>query len=94
MARRDRFDEITLRNIGVHNPYDNIQEYVTIERLGLRSTFFFRTVYEDGEFTEYENDIRILLEGGWEIGLHCDPSSVASFNRLYTEKMKPLQTPL
>lgn len=61
---------------------------MSLERLGLRSTFFFRTVYEDGEFTEYENDIRILLEGGWEIGLHCDPSSVASFNRLYTEKMK------
>jgi hypothetical protein len=65
MARLDRFDEITLSNIDNHNLYDNIQEYVTIEeKLGFRSTFFFRTVYENGEFTEYENDIRILLDSG------------------------------
>ncbi len=89
MARQDRFDELTLRNIDNHNPYDNIQEYITIEeRFGLRSTFFFRTIYEGGEFTEYENVIRILIDGGWEIGLHCDPSSVANFNSLYTEKIK------
>ena len=56
------------------------------ERYGLRSTFFFRTMYENGIFLDYENDIRSLINGGWEIGLHSDPSSIDAKDKLLKEK--------
>ena len=56
------------------------------ERYGLRSTFFFRTMYENGIFLDYENDIKSLINGGWEIGLHSDPSSVDAKDKLLKEK--------
>ena len=56
------------------------------ERYGLRSTFFFRTMYENGIFLDYENDIRSLINGGWEIGLHSDPSSIDVKDKLLKEK--------
>ncbi len=87
LARKDRFEEDTLRKLDRKNPYNNIQDYITIEEdLGLRSTFFFRTNYENGRFIEYEDDIRALLSGGWEVGLHCDPSSVDNFDNMHQEK--------
>jgi hypothetical protein len=89
MARRDRFDQETLKKIDIQNLYRNIHDYITIEdKFGIRSTFFFRTMYKDGRFTDYERDIQILSEGGWEIGLHCDPSSINSFDDMYQEKKK------
>jgi hypothetical protein len=87
LARKDRFEEDTLRNLDRENPYNNIQDYMTIEeKLGLRSTFFFRTNYENGRIVEYEDDIQALLSDGWEIGLHCDSSSVDNFDSMYQEK--------
>lgn len=56
------------------------------ERYGLRSTFFFRTMYENGIILDYENDIRSLINGGWEIGLHSDPSSIDAKDKLLKEK--------
>ena len=31
LARRDRFDQETIRNIDTVNPYNNINDYITIE---------------------------------------------------------------
>ena len=59
LARRDRFDQETIRNIDTVNPYNNINDYITIEeKFGVRSTFFFRTNYENGRCTDYENNIQ------------------------------------
>ena len=89
MARKDRFDEETIRKIDIENPYNNIPDYITIEeKFGFRSTFFFRTIYEGGKFTDYEEEIRTLSRGGWEIGLHCDPASVDDFDSMLAEKKK------
>jgi hypothetical protein len=89
LARKDRFDEYTISNIDRENPYNNIHDYITIEeKFGLRSTFFFRTIYENGKLTDYEDDIRTLFTGGWEIGLHCDPYSVDDFGSMLAEKKK------
>jgi len=53
------------------------------ERVGVRSTFFFRSWYDDGSSVWlYEDVIRDLVKGGWEIGLHVnDASSVESVSR-------------
>jgi peptidoglycan/xylan/chitin deacetylase (PgdA/CDA1 family) len=89
LARKDRFDQEILDNATSSNPYYNIPDYMNIEeRLGLRSTFFFRTFYEGGSYLDYENDIRSLIEGGWEVGLHTDPSSIHSYARIMREKIK------
>jgi len=67
--------------------YYNFPEYMEIEdKFNVRSTFFFRTKYETGDFNEYENEIKSLINGGWEIGLHCDPSSVSDIKKLEYEK--------
>jgi peptidoglycan/xylan/chitin deacetylase (PgdA/CDA1 family) len=86
-ARESRFDSETIRNATIINPYYNIPQYMEIEeKYGLRSTFFFRTVYENGRFVDYEHDIKSLIAGGWEIGLHSDPSSIDVKERLLKEK--------
>ena len=87
LARRDRFDQETIRDIDIQNPYNNINDYITIEeKFGVRSTFFFRTNYENGRCTDYEDNIQTLSRGGWEIGLHCDPASIDNFDSMYQEK--------
>jgi hypothetical protein len=74
---RNRFDKDVLEHTSVKNPYYNIPEMMALEeRLGLRSTFFFRTLYENGNPYDYENDIKSLIAGGWEIGLHTDSDSI------------------
>jgi hypothetical protein len=87
LARRSRFDQETIRDIDIQNPYNNINEYITVEeKFEVRSTFFFRTNYENGKFIDYERDIQTLVRGGWEVGLHCDPTSIDNFNSMYQEK--------
>jgi hypothetical protein len=65
LARRDRFDEEILRRALEEgfNPYFGIPDVMEVEeRLGLRSTFFFRSVYDDGlEVSCYEDVIRDLV---------------------------------
>src|SRR5215204_1340773 len=74
LKRIERFDKVTIDNLRTRNPYYNIPDYMAIEdRYGLKSTFFFRTIYEDGSLSDYEDDIQALIKGGWEIGLHTDP---------------------
>ena len=88
-ARKDRFDKNTLENLPSKNPYYNIPEYMELEeKYGVRSTFFFRTIYENGNLNNYEDDIHSLVKGGWEIGLHSDPSSIDNIDKIIEEKSK------
>ena len=69
--------------------YRNIPEYMELEeKFGIRSTFFFRTIYENGNVDDYENDILALQEGKWEIGLHTDPQSINDIEKIRLEKKK------
>src|SRR2546427_13197103 len=89
ITRKDRFEKEILENIHGKNPYYNIPNYMDLEeKFDVRSTFFFRTMYEDGDYRDYEDYIRALINGGWEVGLHCDPSSIDNIDRIYEEKAK------
>jgi len=59
------------------NPYDGISELMDIEKaVGVRSTFFFRPKYDDGVLAEaYADDMKALVKGGWEIGVHINDAS-------------------
>ena len=58
LERRDRFDSEIFANTKPENLYRNIPEYMELEeKFGIRSTFFFRTLYEDGNIDDYEYDI-------------------------------------
>ncbi|MEK6944913.1 MAG: hypothetical protein AABW55_05705, partial [Thermoproteota archaeon] len=84
---KERFDSMVIKNLDKQNPYYNIPEIMEIEeKFGVKSTFFFRTMYENGDFEDYEDDIKSLVDGGWEVGLHCDPSSVDDIEKLRKEK--------
>ena len=58
------------------------------EKLEIRSTFFFRTFYENGDVDDYESDIQSLVKGNWEIGLHTDPRSLENIEKIKQEKEK------
>jgi peptidoglycan/xylan/chitin deacetylase (PgdA/CDA1 family) len=89
MGRKDRFEHEVLKNLESVNPYYNIPNYMKIEeKYGVRSTFFFRTIYENGNFEDYTDDIKMLTKGGWEIGLHLDPSSINDVEKIIDEKTK------
>jgi hypothetical protein len=94
LARRERFDERILKNCNSVNLYYNFPEYIEIEEKSqVRSTFFFRTYVEGSEGSppayhveEYKEEIKSLLRGGWEVGLHLDPVSYRSVKRIQAEK--------
>jgi len=94
LARRERFDEHILKKCQSSNPYYNFPEYMEIEeKLGVRSTFFFRTYVKNTSYPpppyhveEYKSEIRSLIRGGWEVGLHLDPSSYKSTRMIQQEK--------
>jgi len=89
LKRKDRFDSEIFANTKLENLYRNIPEYMELEeKFGIRSTFFFRTLYEDGNVDDYEDDILALQKGGWEIGLHTDPQSVNDIEKIKQEKEK------
>jgi peptidoglycan/xylan/chitin deacetylase (PgdA/CDA1 family) len=89
IARKDRFDKDVIENLEYKNPYYNIPCYIDLEKeFGVRSTFFFRTLYEGGHYEDYEDDIRTLIHGGWEIGLHTDPLSINDTLKIQEEKIK------
>jgi len=88
-ARKDRFEPEIFNKTKPEELYRNIPEYMKLEeKFGIRSTFFFRTIYENGNLNDYENDIESLQEGGWEIGLHTDPQSVNDIEKIKHEKEK------
>ena len=87
LERKQRFDKFTIDNLATRNPYYNIPDYIEIEeKYGVKSTFFFRTIYENGHFSDYEDDIQTLIRGGWEIGLHTHPQSIKCLEKLQNEK--------
>jgi len=89
LERKDRFDSKIFANTKPENLYRNIPEYMELEeKFGIRSTFFFRTIYENGNLNDYENDIQSLLKGNWEVGLHTDPQSVNNIEKIKQEKEK------
>lgn len=85
---KDRFEKDLFENTNLDDLYYNFPEYMEIEeKFNVRSTFFFRTKYETGDFREYEDDIKSLIKGGWEVALHSDPSSVSNIDKLSHEKI-------
>ena len=89
LERKDRFDKDVFDKTKPEDLYRNIPEYMEIEeRFGIRSTFFFRTIYENGNINEYEDDIKQLQQSNWEIGLHTDPSSIDDLEKIQHEKEK------
>jgi peptidoglycan/xylan/chitin deacetylase (PgdA/CDA1 family) len=87
LKRKDRFDEKLFNNTPLNKLYNNFSEYMEIEeKFNVKSTFFFRTQYETGNYIDYENDIKNLVNGGWEIGLHTDPLSVVNIKKIKEEK--------
>ena len=89
LQRKDRFDQEAFNNTTLEKLYHNFNEYMDIEdKFGTKSTFFFRTKYETGNYIDYQDYIKELIDGGWEIGLHTDPSSVDDINKIKSEKEK------
>ena len=88
-ARKDRFDPEIFDKTKPEELYRNIPEYMKIEeKFGVRSTFFFRTLYENGNVDDYKDDIQTLQNGNWEIGLHTDPKSIENIEKIKLEKEK------
>jgi len=89
MKRKDRFESEIFEKTKPEELYRNIPEYMELEeKFGIRSTFFFRTIYENGDLIDYEDDIKQLQESNWEIGLHTDPTSVNDLDKIQEEKEK------
>ena len=89
LERKDRFEQELFEKTKPENLYRNIPEYMEIEeKFDVRSTFFFRTLYENGDVLDYEDDIKQLQKSDWEIGLHTDPSSINDLDKIRLEKEK------
>ena len=87
LERKERFDPKLFEKTRPEKMYYNFHEYMEIEeKFGTKSTFFFRTMYENGNVYDYENEINLLNKAKWEIGLHLDPSSVNDLERIRLEK--------
>ncbi len=84
---KNRFDEKLFQTTPINKLYRNFSEYMEIEeKYKTKSTFFFRTQYENGDYRDYHDDIKKLKKEGWEIGLHTDPSSVNDIVKIKKEK--------
>ena len=89
LERKDRFELELFEKTKPEDLYRNIPDYMEIEeKFDVRSTFFFRTFYENGDILDYENDIEQLQKSNWEIGLHTDPSSIDDLDKIRLEKEK------
>ena len=89
LERKDRFELELFEKTKPEDLYRNIPDYMEIEeKFDVRSTFFFRTFYENGDVLDYENDIEQLQKSNWEIGLHTDPSSIDDLDKIRLEKEK------
>jgi peptidoglycan/xylan/chitin deacetylase (PgdA/CDA1 family) len=79
LARKERFEQSVISKVVSEgfNPYNGISELMDIEKeAGVRSTFFFRPVYDDGVLVDgYAENVRALVRGGWEIGVHINDAS-------------------
>lgn len=91
LARRERFDDEILEKVLKENfnPYFGIPFIMEIEeKLGVRSTFFFRAVYDDGSKVEnYRDVISDLMRGGWEVALHSNSIEKAGEEKRVVEEV-------
>ena len=89
LSRKDRFEAELFEKTKPEDLYRNIPDYMEIEeKFNVRSTFFFRTFYENGDVLDYEDDIKELQKSNWEIGLHTKPSSIDYLDKIRSEKEK------
>ena len=87
LQRKDRFDKKLFETTPINKLYRNFSEFMEIEeRFGVKSTFFFRTQYENSDYRDYHDDIKEISQNGWEIGLHTDPSSISKIEKIEEEK--------
>ncbi len=90
LARRERFSEEIIAKVlkEGYNPYYNIPEIMDLETsYGLKSTFFFRPVYDDGtEIDCYSEIMKELWRKGWEIGVHLNRAD--NLNEIKEEKQQ------
>lgn len=87
IARSYRFENLILNKVYSENLYYNFPEIMDLEeRFDVRSTFFFRTHYENGNYLDYEEEIKSLINGNWEIGLHTDGHSIKDLDLIKKEK--------
>jgi len=87
IARKDRFEDSVFKRVNQENLYYNFLEIMDLEeKFGIRSTFFFRTHYENGNYLDYEEEITSLIKGKWEIGLHTDGNSIRNLDLIQKEK--------
>jgi len=87
LKRKDRFSSDIIKKVlkEKYNPYYNIPDVMEIEeKYKVRSTFFFRPTYENGNVEEYADVIKDLIKGGWEIGVHLN--NVSSLENVVCEK--------
>jgi peptidoglycan/xylan/chitin deacetylase (PgdA/CDA1 family) len=80
LARKERFDEEIIGRVVREdfNPYYGIPRILEIEEtVGVRSTFFFRPLYDDGITiaAAYKDDLKELKNGHWEVGAHINQAS-------------------
>ena len=89
LSRKERFEPELFEKTKPEDLYRNIPDYMELEeKFGVRSTFFFRTFYENGDVLDYKDDIKQLQKLNWEIGLHTDPSSIDDLDKIRLEKEK------
>ena len=87
IARSHRFEKSVLEKVDSENLYYNFPELMDLEeRFNIKSTFFFRTHYENGNYLDYEDEIKSLIDGNWEIGLHMDGQSIKNLDMIKKEK--------
>jgi len=87
IARSYRFENLILDKVYSENLYYNFPEIMDLEEgFGIRSTFFFRTRYENGNYLDYEEEIKSLINKNWEIGLHTDGQSIKNLDLIKKEK--------
>lgn len=79
LARQDRFSPEIIKKVATDgfNPYFGVPKVMEIEeKLGFKSTFFFRPKYDNGdEVGQYAETMRSLVSGRWEVGLHANDTS-------------------
>ncbi|HSV49607.1 MAG TPA: hypothetical protein VLH35_04760 [Candidatus Acidoferrales bacterium] len=76
LARQDRFSPEIIQKVQTEdfNPYFGVPKVREIEeKFGIKSTFFFRPLYDDcSPIAEYSETLRDLKAHGWEVGLHAN----------------------
>ena len=87
LQRKDRFDKKLFETTPINKLYRNFSEFMEIEeKFGVKSTFFFRTQYENSNYRDYHDDIKEISQNGWEVGLHTDPSSINEIKKIEEER--------